>query len=161
MPPLTFNRFFDKRDTKDLAGDEKLMRLALENAAKARSDGDCPVGAVLSWPGGVASDRDAVGTESDPTAHAAINVIRKVAGMHRHRRLSEGVLYVSREPCLMCAAAAAQAGIREIVFGVRDPEHGFITSGKYDEAVKSLGLSVKGGVLQEQCLEAGVPGRGA
>lgn len=158
---MTFSRFFDKRDDRDPAGDEKMMRLALENAAKARSDGDCPVGAVICWPGGQASDRDTVGSESDPTAHAVLNVIRKVSGMYRHRRLSEGVLYVSREPCLMCAAAAAQAGVREIVFGVRDPEYGFSTSGKYDEAVKALGLAVKGGVLQEQCLEVGVPARGA
>lgn len=157
MPATTYSSYFESREPAD----EPLVRQALEMAEKARSDGDFPAGAVLAWPGGQMSDRDTTGTDGDPTAHAAVNVIRKMARTHRRLRLAEAVLYVSAEPCVMCAAAAAAAGIREIVYAGSDADHGAFTSGKHADTVETLGIATKGGLLREECLKAGPANRGA
>ncbi|OQX69818.1 MAG: tRNA-specific adenosine deaminase [Sorangiineae bacterium NIC37A_2] len=105
--------------------DEEYMRLALEEARAAALVGDVPVGAVI-----VAEDGTELGRgrnlrelEGDPTAHAEIVALRAASRALGHWRV-EGTLYVTLEPCLMCAGALVNARIQRVVFGAFDPKGG-------------------------------------
>jgi tRNA(adenine34) deaminase len=107
------------------ASDEAFMDKALELAEVSRARGDVPVGAVL-----VIGDRvEAVGfnqreANHDPTAHAEIVALRQAAARRGGWRLSGATLYVTKEPCVMCAAACVAARIDRIVYGCPDPKGG-------------------------------------
>jgi tRNA(adenine34) deaminase len=101
------------------------MRRALEFAAVARDRGDVPVGAVVV----IAAQAVAVGfnqkeANHDPTAHAEIVALRQAAARLGGWRLSGATLYVTKEPCVMCAAACVAARIERIVYGCADPKGG-------------------------------------
>ncbi len=105
---------------------ESLMRKALEAACKARDAGEVPVGAVL-----VGEDGEILGlgynqviTLNDPTAHAEILALRRAAGSRANYRLPGTILYVTIEPCLMCAGAILQARVHRLIFGAFDPKGG-------------------------------------
>jgi tRNA(adenine34) deaminase len=105
--------------------DEAYMRRALELAAIAEQRGDVPVGAVLVRDGEIA----AVGfnqkeANHDPTAHAEMVALRQAAARLGQWRLSGSTLYVTKEPCVMCAAACVAARIDKIVYACRDPKGG-------------------------------------
>jgi tRNA(adenine34) deaminase len=130
------------------------MRLALEQARRAEVAGEVPVGAVL-----VLEDRIiATGANSpigrcDPTAHAEIEALRAGALALGNYRLSGSVLYVTLEPCLMCAAALVQARVARVVFGAWDVQFG--AAGSLIDALRLPGLNHRvdafGGVLVEEC----------
>jgi tRNA(Arg) A34 adenosine deaminase TadA len=130
------------------------MRLALEQARRAELSGEVPVGAVL-----VLEDRIiATGANSpigrcDPTAHAEIEALRAGALALGNYRLSGSVLYVTLEPCLMCAAALVQARVARVVFGAWDVQFG--AAGSLIDALRLPGLNHRvdafGGVLVEEC----------
>ena len=108
------------------------MELALETAAMAAQKGEVPVGAVLvdSATGDVlASSGNRVVTDHDPTAHAEIVVIRQAAALRKDVRLPECDLYVTLEPCPMCATAISFARIRRVYFGAFDPKGGGVENG--------------------------------
>jgi tRNA(adenine34) deaminase len=108
------------------------MRLALETAAMAARNGEVPVGAVLvdSVTGDVvASSGNRVETDRDPTAHAEIVVIREAAALKDDVRLPACDLYVTLEPCPMCATAISFARIRRVYFGASDPKGGGVENG--------------------------------
>lgn len=138
-------------------GDGEAMALALEHAEHARSQGGRPFGAVLAWPGGFAAAGDTKETAGDQTGHAVVNAIRKACQMRAGRRIRESVLYCVKEPCLMCAAAAASAGVREIVYGVPDQD-GFFTSGAYRGLPEALGLVGKLSPIAENTAAASING---
>ena len=101
------------------------MRRALELAAIAERRGDIPVGAVLVMDGDIA----AVGfnqkeANHDPTAHAEVVALRQAAARRCSWRLSGATLYVTKEPCVMCAAACVAARIDRVVFACADPKGG-------------------------------------
>ena len=105
--------------------DERCMRRALELARSAERWGDVPVGAVLAVNGDIA----AVGfnqkeANHDPTAHAEVVALRQAAARLGSWRLNGAVLYVTKEPCVMCAAACVAARIERIVYGCPDPKGG-------------------------------------
>jgi tRNA(adenine34) deaminase len=136
------------------ATDVDFMSAALAQAAVARAAGEVPVGAVL-----VHNER-VVGTGSnrpisgcDPTAHAEIEALRAAARALGRYRLNDSVLYVTLEPCLMCAAAIVHARVRRVVFGAWDPRAG--AAGSMLDAFALPGLNhrvdVFGGVLEEEC----------
>ncbi len=105
--------------------DEAYMRRALELAAVAEERGDVPVGAVLVRDGEIA----AVGfnqkeANHDPTAHAEMVALRQAAARLGRWRLSGSTLYVTKEPCVMCAAACVAARIDKIVYACPDPKGG-------------------------------------
>lgn len=131
--------------------DSKYMEIALTAANAARANGEKAVGAVLTYPGGYMVDYDTCFSEMDQTCHAEMNVIRKVNKLRRPSILGDCVLYTTTEPCPMCAHAAMLAGIREVVFGAYDTKDGFLSSNKLLEVAD--GMSVKGGILAEQCIE--------
>jgi tRNA(adenine34) deaminase len=135
-------------------GDIDFMRLALEQAHRARAAGEVPVGAVL-----VSGDRViAVGANrpiaaNDPTAHAEIEALRTGGGALGSYRLTDTTLYVTLEPCPMCAMAIVHARVRRLVFGAWDARAG--AAGSVTDIFALPGLNhrvdVFGGVLMEEC----------
>lgn len=104
---------------------ERLMRIALEEAARAADEGETPVGAVLVRGGEmIARTRNARERLCDPTAHAEILALREGARVLGKRRLSDCTLYVTLEPCPMCAGAMVLACLERCVFGASDPRQG-------------------------------------
>jgi tRNA(adenine34) deaminase len=105
--------------------DIEAMTLALELAAQAGSRGEVPVGAVVVVAGEVvgqgANRRESL---ADPTAHAEILALRAAATARRNWRLSDATLYVTLEPCPMCAGALVAARVGRLVFGAADPKAG-------------------------------------
>jgi tRNA(adenine34) deaminase len=108
-----------------VGSDEELMRLALAEAGRAAEHGDVPIGAV------VARDAEVIGAagnerelRSDPTAHAEVLAIRAAAERVGGWRLPDTVLYVTLEPCPMCAGAIVLARIPRVVYGAADPKAG-------------------------------------
>lgn len=105
--------------------DEAMMALALDAARRAGVAGEVPVGAVVA----IGSEVVAVAANRreelrDPTAHAEILALREAAARLGGWRLSESTLYVSLEPCPMCAGAVVAARLRRVVFGAADPKAG-------------------------------------
>lgn len=111
------------------ARDELYMRRALALARTAESRGEVPVGAVLVSGGAVAGEgfNQPVGLH-DPTAHAEIQALRVAAAAMNNYRLSGSVLYVTVEPCLMCAGALVAARVARLVFAARDIRFGAVRS---------------------------------
>ena len=105
--------------------DEDFMRLALDEARKALDHNDVPIGAVLVKDGQVLA---AAGNErerrADPTAHAEILVLRAEAEKLDTWRLDEATLYVTLEPCPMCAGALVLGRVKRLVYGPQDPRAG-------------------------------------
>ena len=101
------------------------MRLALAEAATAGQAGEVPVGAVLIRDGEIIGrGHNQPIASHDPTAHAEINALRDAAAKAANYRLPGSTLYVTLEPCLMCAGAIVQARIEAVVLGARDEESG-------------------------------------
>jgi tRNA(adenine34) deaminase len=108
------------------------MALALAEAETAAEQGDVPVGAVLVNPetgAVIAAAGNRVEQDHDPTAHAELLVIREAAAAHGQARLSGFDLYVTLEPCPMCATAISFARLRRVEFGAYDPKGGGIEHG--------------------------------
>lgn len=106
------------------------MRRALDLAARAASDGEVPVGAVISRDGQIIAEAaNAMRGSIDPTAHAEIAAIRAAAAAIQSPRLDGCTLWVSLEPCAMCAAAAGLARIKRLVFAAEDPKGGGVLHG--------------------------------
>lgn len=134
--------------------DVDFMRLALEQAAAAQANGEVPVGAVL-----VRGDEViALGANHpiashDPTAHAEIVALRAGGRALGSYRLADTTLYVTLEPCVMCASAIVHARVRRVVFGAWDPRAG--AAGSIIDVFALEGLNhrvdVFGGVLMEEC----------
>jgi tRNA(adenine34) deaminase len=107
------------------APDERVMRLALEEARAAAAGGDVPVGAVIVRGDEIlARQGNAREREQDPTAHAEILALRQASTALGSWRLLDSVLYVTLEPCAMCAGAIVLARIPRVVYGTADPKAG-------------------------------------
>ncbi len=107
------------------------MPIALEEARAAAARGEVPVGAVLVAPDGTIAARAGNRTRelSDPTAHAEVLVLREACAKIASERLPDYDLYVTLEPCPMCAMALSAARIRRIYYGAGDPKSGGIAQG--------------------------------
>jgi len=106
------------------------MELALDEARKAQAAGEVPVGCVIVRDNAVvaaAGNRTLI--DRDPTAHAEVIAIRTAAGVLGSERLTDCDLYVTLEPCAMCAAALSFARIRRVYYGAADPKGGAIEHG--------------------------------
>ncbi len=109
--------------------DVEWMTLALEMAESAASKGEVPVGAVLTKEQEiVAEGHNLTVTSNDPTAHAEVVVIREAAQKLGDWRLTQCTLYVTLEPCAMCAGAVVLSRLRRLVFGASDPKAGMVGS---------------------------------
>jgi tRNA(adenine34) deaminase len=110
--------------------DEQAIALALAEAKAAGSRGEVPVGAVLTLNGAVlAQDGNRIVERHDPTAHAELLVLRAGAAALGNERLTGATLYVSLEPCAMCAGAVAMARVARLVFAACDPKGGAVLHG--------------------------------
>ncbi|RUM38900.1 MAG: tRNA-specific adenosine deaminase [Desulfobulbus sp.] len=141
-------------DSISLPEDEIMMKVALEEARKSSAIGEVPVGAVITLSGRIIACRgNNVRADRDPSGHAEIRALRQAARKLGNYRLPGAVLYVTLEPCPMCAAAMVHARIARLVYGAVDPKGGGVVS-KYGIGVDGLlnhRFSVTGGVLQEKC----------
>ncbi|MGH7729159.1 MAG: tRNA adenosine(34) deaminase TadA [Vulcanimicrobiaceae bacterium] len=104
--------------------DETAMRRALELAAQAALRGEVPVGAVLLVGESVFEAANEKEARADPSAHAEMLAIRAAASALGRWRLTGAALYVTKEPCAMCAGAIVAARIERLIFGCRDPKAG-------------------------------------
>lgn len=134
--------------------DQHWMRFALKSAEKAANQGEVPIGALLvqnnqiitkSWNQPIRL--------SDPTAHAEILVLRQAGEILKNYRLLDTTLYVTLEPCSMCAGAMLHARIKRLVFGAFDPKTGAAGSAcqLFHGNHVNHQIDVFGGVLSEEC----------
>jgi tRNA(adenine34) deaminase len=136
------------------ARDEHFMRLALREAGRAIEHGDVPIGAVVAHGGEViaaaCNERE---LRQDPTAHAEIIALREAARVVGSWRVLDAVLYVTLEPCAMCAGAIVLARVPRVVFGASDPKAG--ACGSVLDVVGEPRLNhrpeVAGGLLAGEC----------
>ena len=140
----------------DAAGDERWMREAVAEARLASGRGEVPVGAVVVLDGAVVgrgSNQPIHGT--DPTAHAEIVALREAARATGNYRLTGAGVYVTVEPCLMCAGALVHARIGRLVFGAAEPKAGAVRSVMrvLDHPALNHRVEVAGGVLEPKCTE--------
>jgi tRNA(Arg) A34 adenosine deaminase TadA len=134
--------------------DADYMRAALDEAAAAGRRGEVPVGAVLVRADEiVASGGNSPIASHDPTAHAEVLALRAAGQALGSYRLIDTTLYVTLEPCVMCAAAIVHARVRRLVFGAFDPRAGAAGSITNVFALPQLNhrVEVFGGVLMEDC----------
>jgi len=142
------------RAAKEIPQAERFMRLALREAERAMQADEVPVGAVVVRAGRVvARAHNQPISLSDPTAHAEILALRRAAQKLGNYRLTDCSLYVTIEPCAMCAGAIVQARLERVTYGARDPKGGATGS-----ALKVLNhprlnhqVEVVNGVLAEDC----------
>lgn len=132
------------------------MRLAIKEAGLAFSEGEVPVGAVLVGKDGsiISSAHNKRESLSDPTAHAEIIVLREGASTIGNWRLTGATLYVTKEPCVMCAGAIINSRIERVVFGCSDTKgggaeslYGILTDGKLNHRVEVIK-----GILEKECM---------
>ncbi len=136
--------------------DEKWMRLALEEALLARDSEEVPVGAVIvRGEELIAQAHNSPITLNDPSAHAEVLAIRRAAAGLGNYRLAGTTLYVTLEPCVMCAGAILQARIGRVVFGAADPKGGAVVSlyRLFDDRRLNHAVGVTEGVHREACGE--------
>ena len=134
--------------------DQDLMRLALAEAKQAAAEGETPIGAVLTVRGEViAAAHNRREAWQDPTAHAESIVLREAAARLGRWRLSDATVYVTLEPCLMCAGALVLARVGRLVYGCRDPKAGAL--GSVYDVVRAGRLNhvyrITPGVLEAEC----------
>jgi tRNA(adenine34) deaminase len=149
VPSLTPNRVFFARD-------EHYMRLALREAARALDHDDVPVGAVIVHHGEViGAGHNERELREDPTAHAEMLAIREAARALGTWRLLDTVLYVTLEPCAMCAGAIVLGRIPRVVYGTTDPKAG--AAGSVLDILAEPRLNhrpdVAGGLLATECAD--------
>ena len=131
------------------------MQLAFGEALQAAELGEVPIGAVLVGVDGqvIAAGGNRSITTCDPSAHAEIMTLRRAGDFIQNYRFPGTTLYVTLEPCVMCAGALVQARISRLVFGAIDPKAGGVVS-KYEVGCDGLlnhQFQVTGGVMAEEC----------
>ncbi|MCU1721779.1 MULTISPECIES: tRNA adenosine(34) deaminase TadA [unclassified Pseudomonas] len=138
----------------DRSRDQEFMRLALELAAQGAALGEVPVGAVLVQHGeviGQGFNRPII--DSDPSAHAEMVAIRAAAKAASNYRLPGSTLYVTLEPCSMCAGLIVHSRVNRVVYGALEPKAGIVQSqGQFfTQGFLNHRVIYEGGVLAEEC----------
>ena len=130
---------------------EKWMFKALIESQKAFNDDEVPIGAII------VKDKAIIGRGynqverlHDSTAHAEMIAITSASNSIGDWRLNDCILYVTKEPCIMCYGAILNSRIKEIIFGLHDLEHGFITKNSSSNVVESHLKYVEGGILENE-----------
>jgi len=134
--------------------DEIYMSEAIKEAHRAFDEDEVPVGAVVVYDGRViARGRNQVERLKDPTAHAEMLALTSAANYLGGKWLNGAALYVTIEPCSMCAGALVLARLKHVYFGARDPKTGACGSVVNIVSHKKLNhrIKVKGGILEKEC----------
>ncbi|MDI6728661.1 MAG: tRNA adenosine(34) deaminase TadA [Thermodesulfovibrionales bacterium] len=137
-----------------MASDIDFMRLALKEAEKAFNEDEVPVGAVLVIKGEIiARAHNKRESAFDPTAHAEVIVMREAAQKIKNWRLIDATIYVTKEPCIMCAGAMVNARLGRLVYGCGDIKAGAVQSLYQLLSDKRLNhqVEVVSGMLEEEC----------
>lgn len=133
----------------ELYSDEYFMREALKEAQKALDHDEVPVGAVIVWKNRIiARAHNLTETLNDPTAHAEMQAFTAATNAIGGKYLNDCVLYVTLEPCVMCAGAAYWTQLGKIVFGADDEKRGYT---RIRENLLHPRTVVQGGVLKAEC----------
>ena len=139
----------DEKNSIIVRNDEKFMRMAIVEAERALAKGEVPIGAVV-----VVGDRiigrgyNLVETLVDATAHAEMQAITAAAQTLGGKYLNQCTLYVTVEPCAMCAGAIAWSQVRRVVYGAGDDKRGYST---FSERIMHPKTELVRGVLREEC----------
>jgi tRNA(adenine34) deaminase len=136
--------------------EEEWMRAALEEARAAEQAGEVPVGAVAVLEGEIVGrGQNRVLRDLDPTAHAEIVALRQAAAALGNYRLTDCELYVTLEPCAMCAGAMIHARLRRLVYGASDPKAGAAGSvlSVLNHPLLNHQMQVSGGLLAEEAAQ--------
>lgn len=139
---------------KELEGDYFFMRVALDEARTALNKGEIPVGAVVIINDEIVSRGYNIKESlNDPTAHAEIIAIKKASLRRMNWRLEGATLYVTKEPCLMCAGAILNSRIRRVVYGCKDVKGGAVESlyNLLSDSRLNHQVNVTSGILEEEC----------
>jgi tRNA(adenine34) deaminase len=134
--------------------DLEFMRAALDEARVAAARGEVPVGAVVAHEGRIiARGHNRTLTDNDPTAHAEMVVLRAAAKTLGNYRLNGAEVYVTVEPCAMCAGALIQARVSRLIYGCAEPKGGAVRScfQVLDHPAVNHRVEVTSGVLAEEC----------
>jgi len=138
----------------DRSQDERFMREALALAAQGAALGEVPVGAVLVQDGQIIGRGfNCPISQHDPSAHAEMVAVRDAAQALQNYRLPGVTLYVTLEPCSMCAGLIVHSRIQRVVYGATEPKAGVVVSrGQFfEQAFLNHRVLVEGGVLAEEC----------
>ena len=139
----------EQQEKNNIQRDEKFMRMAIDEARKALKEQEVPIGAVV-----VCGERvigrghKLVETLCDATAHAEMQAITAAAQTLGGKYLNQCTLYVTVEPCAMCAGAIAWSQVRRVVYGAGDDKRGYST---FSERIMHPKTEVVRGVLREEC----------
>lgn len=136
--------------------DERFMRMALDEARAAADEGEVPIGAVVVCDGQViARARNRRETDHDPSAHAEFRAMVEASRVLERWRLTGCTVYVTLEPCLMCAGLMVNARIDRCVYGASDPKGGALGTlyDVSDDARLNHAFAVASGVLADECAE--------
>lgn len=129
--------------------DEYFMKLALEEARVAYDKGEIPVGALIVWNNQIVSrGHNLTETLNDVTAHAEMQAFTAAADYVGGKYLNECTLYVTLEPCVMCAGASYWTQITRIVYGASDEKRGF---SKFGKGILHPKTQVVGGIMESEC----------
>ncbi|MDR2890688.1 MAG: nucleoside deaminase [Alistipes sp.] len=130
--------------------DEKFMRVALNEAREALNRGEVPIGAVIVAPSGTIIGRgyNLVETLTDATAHAEMQAITAASSALGGKYLTDCTLYVTVEPCTMCAGAMAWSQLGRLVYGATDPKRGYSRHGRQ---LLHPRTGVTAGIMEEEC----------
>ena len=134
----------------------KMMELAIAQARLAQADGDVPVGAVIAVGGEVvATAYNRREADNDPTAHAEVLALREAGKRRGDWRLRDATVYITKEPCVMCAGALMHARVKRVVYGAHDPKYGAAWSlyNILGDSRLNHTVEVKAGVMASECLE--------
>ena len=134
--------------------DEKWMRIAIQEALKAKEEGEVPVGAILVKNNYlIAQAHNQPISNNDATAHAEVQLIRAAGLAQENYRLPGTSLYVTLEPCAMCLGAIMHARIERLIFGAHDSQTG--VCGSCDNLINAKffkhKIKIAGGVLEKEC----------
>jgi tRNA(adenine34) deaminase len=144
----------ESRIMDNLSPDMIYMRMALREAERGAAEGEVPCGAVIVLDGEVLGKaHNQTELLNDPTAHAEILAITQATQAVGNWRLNEAVMYVTKEPCPMCAGALVLARVKKVVWGMTDPVRGGAVS-KFNilnDADLNHAVEVETGILEEEC----------
>ena len=137
-----------------IAEDRQWMQQAVDEANRASLHGDVPVGAIaVGADGKVARAHNRREIDHDPTAHAEVLALRALAALGESWNLAGSTLYVTQEPCVMCAGAIVNARVARLVYGCDNPKAGAVRT-RYriaDEGRLNHKVEIEGGVLASEC----------